>query len=134
MNGGASRGGRIGFEDNFLRHASRGPNNNHIGSSEQNPLLCACRREQPFKGRSLKEAALHGAGSHGGKETPDETWSVKALGSKGMGGVSAGMYFSDVEKWHLKKQAVYDIDCPSFSTSCPAFVAWSITGAASGKG
>lgn len=28
------------------------------------------------------------------------------------------MYLSDVGKWPLKKQAVYGIDWPSFSTSC----------------
>ncbi len=85
-----------------------------------------------FERPSLKEAALRHAAPHGGKETLDETWWVKAFGSKGTG-ESAGMYLSDVEKWHLKNQAVYGIDCPSFSTSHPAFVTWNITEATSGK-
>lgn len=105
-----------------------------ILSGVETEFAIVCFQEKvTFEKPSLKEAALHHAGPHSSEKETDETWWVKAFGSKGTG-VSAGMYLSDVEKWHLKNQAVYGIDCPSFSTSCPAFVTQYITGATSGKG
>lgn len=74
-----------------------------ISRAETECAIVGFQEKVTFEKPSLKEAALHHAGPHGGKETPDETWWVKAFGSKGTG-ESVGMYLSDVEKWHLENQ------------------------------
>lgn len=74
-----------------------------ISTAETECAIVGFQEKVTFEKPSLKEAALHHAGSHGGKETPDETWWVKAFGCKGTG-ESVGMYLSDVEKWYFKNQ------------------------------